>query len=757
MKQFTLLFLLGTCLIQLIPCMPNLYFLFSAVFVSYLLLIIFKLPLIFRCYYFLIKYIAIILLGLTWVTLHATWILHSKLPSHWQNENITTVGTINSVPEQKNHGLHFTFAVQYFYATSHDSLIKYSKLHPLIISISWYGNPQEHVRVGDKWLLHLKLTIPRSYSNPDTFNYNEWLLEQKIIMTGTVINSANNLLIEKHPYLLPIDRFRQSLNERISEKLLHLPVSGMISALSLGIRNQITEQQWTVLRDTGTNHLMAIAGLHIGFIAGMTYWLANIIWRQFVYLLLKIPASHFAALLSLIIAIFYSALAGFALPTQRAIIMLTVFLLATLIRRNISSWTSWHLALLCILLWDPLATLSASFWMSFGTVALVIYTQTGRLQNHIRWWHWFKIQAAIAIGVIPLSLLFFQQISLLGIIANSIAIPWVGFIILPLCFFGTLLLNLSDQYGGFLLIFAEHLLNYLWIVLSWISRIPSTQWYHALNNAWIFFTTALGIVVLLAPQNIPVRWLGLVFICPLLFDKSTANNNHSQNNLHIAVLDSGPAMSVIIYTPLHAMIFQAHMNKKNSAQINESIISPFLLTEGMKTIDVRIADSTNLTNLTAINVLQTWSLQSLTKNWIWDNNQFTLDSYPSRNNKISYQLQIQNDRNIFIISSDSKINLNALNLNANPDKNIYLIVPYQIISSNDWTQVSNTHLQSIIIANYKNNNKLAINSEFKTLTYSIYNTQNCGAVRMTYTDKNHLVNIDCYNQSHKHFWDIQKG
>ena len=148
--------------------------------------------------------------------------------------------------------------------------------------------------------------------------------------------------------------------------------------------------------------------------------------------MLYLPTQHAATLASLIIAILYSALSGFSLPTLRASIMLAFYNLFLLKRHEINPWHIWSLTLFALLLINPLTVLNQSFWLSLITIAILIYTMQGRLAPRGAWWKWGRAQVVITIGLIPLSLLYFQQISLIAFIANIIAIPIIT-ILLPIC------------------------------------------------------------------------------------------------------------------------------------------------------------------------------------------------------------------------------------------------------------------------------------------------------------------------------------
>lgn len=139
------------------------------------------------------------------------------------------------------------------------------------------------------------------------------------------------------------------------------------------------------MRGTGTNHLFAISGLHLAFMAGMVYWLIQTSWRWMPSAALRIPNGQIAAALSGLFAIFYSALSGWALPVQRALCMLWIGLLTKLLRRHLSYGHALYSALGIMLLLAPFSVLSASFWLSFGAVALILYGVLGRLRLRTDW------------------------------------------------------------------------------------------------------------------------------------------------------------------------------------------------------------------------------------------------------------------------------------------------------------------------------------------------------------------------------------
>jgi competence protein ComEC len=201
----------------------------------------------------------------------------------------------------------------------------------------------------------------------------------------------------------------------------------LVKALTLGDRSSLSTSQWQVLAQSGTAHLMAISGLHIGLVAGMIYWLAFQCWLRIPYNSYSAP--QVAAVCSFLAALSYAALAGFSIPTQRALVMVSVFMLTILLRRHVKSLDIFAIALLVVLLIDPMAVLSVGFYLSFLAVFCIIYVLSGRLGRENRFLSSLKLHFVVGLGLLPVLLFFFQQASLVSPVANFLAIPIVSFLV----------------------------------------------------------------------------------------------------------------------------------------------------------------------------------------------------------------------------------------------------------------------------------------------------------------------------------------
>lgn len=490
-------FAIGVCQLPLWVKLPSILWIFvlfliglSSLIFSYFL----KHP---HYFYYPLRFFSAILLGMVWALSYAQIELNKQFPSSLIKKDLLITGEIISIPARTFQKTRFEFNIQQ------------PTFLQMAARLNWYGHTP-YLKVGDKWQLHVKLKSPSGFYNTP-----------KIRAVGYVVKNPENQLIDSQWFHAPVDRIRQNLLQRIKKVFPHyyseFPFLGFITALTIGERQAITEEQWGVLRNTGTNHLMAIAGLHIGFVSGFFYFIFLKGSKIFPSLLLKYPAPNIAAIASLLSAFLYSALAGFLLPTQRAVIMLAVFLFATFLKRHLSAWHTYLCALFLILLIDPSSTFSMSFWLSFVTVALIIYGMSGRLGGMKNYFYWFKIQWVISVGIIPITLYFFQQVSLGGLLANMIAIPWIGFLVLPFCLVGEILLFIFPALGSILLHVAHQLLGIIWIVLFKIAQINLLQWHAKIPNLWILGLSFIGVCLILAPRGFPSRWLGFIFFLPLLF------------------------------------------------------------------------------------------------------------------------------------------------------------------------------------------------------------------------------------------------
>lgn len=766
MPLLSIAFLIGTTSLIFLPQLPNSYYIWPILIGGPALIIVLRYLSINIKIKYCLYLLLTVLLGFSWTLLRVNYEVTQTLPNNLSGTPFTATGYIASLPEIKKNNTEFEFII---------TNIQINK-HFLHTRISWRNAP--HLQVGNNWQFTVQLKKPRGFWDTNSFDYQEWLFERGITATGYVIaDNKFHLIPGNTHYYFFIDRLRQKLAESMANHLYIHPLNGLIAALAVGVRDNITEQQWNVLRGTGTNHLFAIAGLHIGFASGIIYGLISFCWCRLGRLPLYLATPQAAALGALLTAIFYSALAGFALPTQRAVIMIAVFLAATLSRRNLPPWHAWNLALLLILLFDPLATLSASFWLSFGAVALIIYGMTGRIKKQKWWQHWGRIQWVVAIGLIPLSLLFFHQASLANFIANAIAIPWVGFITLPLSLLGDITWLIFHPWGIWIWTLAEYSLQIIWPLLSFISSLNGVQWIGYINNYWILISASIAILLLLAPRGFPARRMSIIWALPILFWTPTAPKI---NECWFTLLDVGQGLAAIIQTKQHTLVYDTGPDFSDSFDAGNAVVIPFLQSANINLIDTLVISNSKNEHMGGVtSVLQQIPVQHVLttvpeffksgfasycaagQTWQWDNIKFTM-LYPPANTNYSKDsscvLRIDDGTQSILLTSD----INDINEKYLVQHSANLLPATILIAPHSGSQTSSTpefiqavHPQIVLFSVGDQNRygypALDVLSRYQTIGAKIYSTAQDGSITFKLTGNDMIQTPKTYQ---KNFWDF---
>ncbi len=256
---------------------------------------------------------------------------------------------------------------------------------PPRISLTWYqsgdGVQFPDLHAGQRWRLSARLRRPHGNANPGGFDFEAWMLERGIRAVGTSEPIRRQALIaarvNRPAYVL--ERLREAVRARLLHALEGRAYAGVIVALAVGDQRAIPPPQWRVFTRTGVNHLMSISGLHITMVASLAYLLVLRLWRRSETLTLALPARRAAAVAGLAAALAYAALSGFAVPAQRTVFMLAIVAVALWL-----GWMTRPLAVLAaaaalVIVLDPMAVISAGFWLSFGAVAVIMLADGGRI------------------------------------------------------------------------------------------------------------------------------------------------------------------------------------------------------------------------------------------------------------------------------------------------------------------------------------------------------------------------------------------
>jgi len=536
--------------------------------------------------------------------------LDERLDDSFIGKNIIVNGVIANIPVSSGNAQRFEFKVDDYRLPDNmnETARRVKVKFPKKIRLSWYhGN---EVNADETWQFEVRLKPPHGFMNPGGFDYEAWLFQHGIDATGYVRKSGSNQRLQ-YASKWSVNRMRQSLGLRIDQLAQKTPVLStlaLVKALAIGDKSSLSKQQWQVLTNTGTSHLMAISGLHIGLAA----LFANIVIRRFipVSFLKTMPAQHIALIAGVVMATLYALVAGLSIPTQRALIMLVTLSALLLLRRNHRPLDALGFALVVILLFDPLSVLSVGFWFSFSAVAVIFISVAGseKYNEETLLWvkvktilkHWLRLQLIISLFLLPLSLFMFQQVSLVSPLANLLLIPYVSFLVVPVVLLAILFSFVTTVVSDVLFEVAAVLLEMVWPLLSSLSSQDFALWqYDGLGTLGLLLAS-FSLLLFYFAKKLPLKkeslqyyWLlrflaVIIFLACFLPLLVKTEIELEQGEIQLTVLDVGQGSAAVIQTKNHTLVFDAGAKFSDKLDTGSNIIIPFLRAKKLQTIDVLV-------------------------------------------------------------------------------------------------------------------------------------------------------------------------
>jgi len=421
--------------------------------------------------------IASVAAGVAWATWRAENRLADSLPRDWEARDVEVIGAIASLPQVNERGTRFEFDVE--------KILTAGAIVPRHISLSWYAEtnrktdevtPPPPLAPGERWHFTVRLRRPHGTMNPHGFDFEAWALERNIRATGYIrIKGVNERqAVAADSFMYRVDHLRMAIRDQMLTALTDQPYRGVLVALAIGEQSAIPPDQWKVFWRTGTGHLMSISGLHITMVASLIYWVAFRLWARVPALALRLPAQRAAAFAGALAALCYALIAGFSVPTQRTFFMLAAIALALGFGRGISGSRILAWALLAVVLMDPWAVLAPGFWLSFGAVAMIFYVTAKRTGVPSALSGAVKPQRAVTLGLLPMPLALFQEVSVISPIANAFAIPVVSLVVVPIALFGALVGQFLA--ADWILQLAHLVMQFCYLALAWLADLPNAVW-----------------------------------------------------------------------------------------------------------------------------------------------------------------------------------------------------------------------------------------------------------------------------------------
>ena len=529
------------------------------------------------------------------------------LDSSLEGRDIVLTGMVAAMPHYNEAGLRFRLDVES--AQLDGAPVRL----PRQIYLGWYsgyylaegGTPAvgqlqrqpAAISAGERWQITVRLKAPHGASNPYGFDYELWLWEQGLQASGYVRAGPHDAAPQRlaRTSWHPVERWRQQVRDRIFERVGERQYAGLIAALVVGDQNAIERADWDVFRATGVAHLMSISGLHITMFA----WLAALglawLWRRSPVLCLWLPAPSAALIGGVVLAFAYAFFSGWGVPSQRTVLML---LCVALLRLSGKRWPWPQVLLLAcavVVAADPWAMLQAGFWLSFVAVGVLFATDPGTKPSAASvgdraagppqggtapsggsaaraaasvgasLWSLLHEQWVITLALTPLTLLLFGQVSVVGLAANALAIPWVTLLVTPLAMLGVVIEPLWDL--------AALAISALSWYLQALAALPFATFAVAQAPLWAGVVGVLGGLLLAMQLPWSLRWMGLALMLPVLLWRAPAPQ---PGQFELLAADIGQGNAVIVRTASHALLYDAGPRFSRESDAGNRVLVPLL-------------------------------------------------------------------------------------------------------------------------------------------------------------------------------------
>jgi competence protein ComEC len=528
------------------------------------------------------RHLAIFAVGFLLAGVHASLAMHRQLPLPMEHRQYELIGTVIELPQHEARRTRFVLKVD-------DAPTQPAALRGRRVRLSWYDDfgaespsadtPRLRIAAGSRWGLSAKLRAPRGLRNPGGVDGEKHALIERIVATGYVRapEFARELSRPRG-----IDAWRETMSARIAATVPQSS-SRFVRALALGDTRALDDTDWERLRASGLTHLIAISGFHVGLVAGFFALSMRALWWCWPALGRRMPRPQAAILAALFGAVLYAALAGFALPTVRTVLMIAVVAVARVSRRGWRPVDAMSLAMIAIVVCDPLAVLTAGFWLSFGGVAWLLWCLPQAGRHPLR--EFLAAQGVATVGLLPLTVVLFGQASLAGPIANLLAIPWWSLLVVPLSLIGTALESLHAGWGGPVWVLAARVFDPSWSLFSTLADSPLALWWLP-EPQWFALPLALLVAFWwLLPRGVPGKPLALLLWLPLLWpDRQLPPHG----DVELIVLDVGQGLSVLVRTAGHSLLYDMGPAIPEGFDAGERAVVPALRALGVRALDAAV-------------------------------------------------------------------------------------------------------------------------------------------------------------------------
>jgi competence protein ComEC len=524
-------------------------------------------------------------LGFAWAAGRSAERLADELAFADEGRDIRLEGVVASLPQHFERGVRFEFDVE--------RVLTQGSHVPARVMLGWYARELD-IRPGQRWEFTVRLRRPHGALNPGGFDLEAWMLERNLRASGYVRSPASSPRLVAPMVWRPgyaIERARAGLREQLRPMLSTQRYGGVLQALVLGDQRAIAAGDWTLFSRTGISHLVSISGLHITMIAGLAAFATAALWRRVPAAMVFAAAQSAGVMAGMLTALGYAMLAGWGVPAQRTVLMLTVVAVAWLARTRVGLGSALALAAAIVCLLDPWAVLAPGFWLSFGAVAAIVWVVMGRRQRSARpGWRGVlvaaaRVQGAVTLALIPALIVLFHQLPLASPLANALAIPVVSWAVTPLALAGGLFATLPGPLAWLaqpLFMAAHGIFSLLAAALELIAAQPWATLPVATPPALLLALSAAGVAWLLAPPGWPLRSAGALALLPIFLWPAA---RPAAGELWVTALDVGQGSAVLIETTGQAWLYDSGPRHSSDTDAGERVILPYLRHRGIARLD----------------------------------------------------------------------------------------------------------------------------------------------------------------------------
>ncbi|MGD9597277.1 MAG: DNA internalization-related competence protein ComEC/Rec2 [Steroidobacteraceae bacterium] len=511
----------------------------------------------------------VLLVGGAYTALHVSASIAARWPLARDGERVLATARILTIPVAGEFGTSFDAAL---------ALDPRMGGTTLTARLRW-AQPQPAPRVGEVWQLAIRLRPPRAAANPSGPDMERVWFREGIDALGTVLarSRLNRRVAIGHA---PVNRLRAHIADHIAATVPDRDAAALLAALAVGVTGEMSNEQWRVFNATGTTHLVAISGLHVTLFAVLAIAVARRLWRLAAPLRARVPRESFAAALGIAAATGYALLAGFSVPTQRTLVMLAAWLLARQAARASGPLHAFGIAIVVVIVLDPLAALASGFWLSFGAVGAIILAAGARIGRAGGAYQAVRVQLAVSIALVPVTLAAFGGLSLAGFAVNALAIPVFTLLLVPLVLASTAALGVAPTLADAGFAAGGWLHAQLWPALE-----SAAAWPHALVMlavpawAWLIVVPAVGIAILPWPPLL--RATALAGVVPLAWGSMPL----ASTQVEIVVFDVGRGDAAVVRTAGQIVLFGTGDTFDTGGRRMARIVVPWLRARGISRVD----------------------------------------------------------------------------------------------------------------------------------------------------------------------------